>query len=45
LIFERIKSEGLAHISYITGFKNEEVVIDPRRNCQFYIDIAQREDS
>lgn len=44
MIFERVKSEGLAHISYIIGSENEVVVIDPRRDCQIYLDFAQRED-
>lgn len=44
MIFERVKSEGLAHISYIIGSEKEVVVIDPRRDCQIYLDFAQRED-
>lgn len=43
MIFERVKSEGLAHISYFIGSDNEAVVIDPRRDCQVYMEIAQRE--
>jgi len=43
MIFETIKSEGLAHLSYFVGSDNEATVIDPRRDCQVYIDIAQRE--
>jgi len=43
MIFETIKSEGLAHLSYFVGSTNEAIVIDPRRDCQVYIDIAQRE--
>jgi hydroxyacylglutathione hydrolase len=44
LIFERIKSEGLAHFSYLLGSDKEAVVIDPRRDCQIYLDIARREE-
>jgi hydroxyacylglutathione hydrolase len=44
LIFERVKSEGLAHISYFVGSKKEAVVIDPRRDCQVYVDLARREE-
>ncbi len=40
MLFERIKSEGLAHYSYIIGDQNEAVVIDPRRDVQKYIDLA-----
>jgi len=42
MIFETIKSEGVAHLSYLVGSDNEAIVIDPRRDCQVYIDIAQR---
>lgn len=44
MIFDRIKSEGLAHISYLIGSKKEALVIDPRRDCQLYIDLARREE-
>jgi hydroxyacylglutathione hydrolase len=44
MIFERIKSEGLAHNSYFVGSDNEAVVIDPRRDCDVYIDLARREE-
>ena len=42
MIFERIKSEGIAHNSYLIGSENGAAVIDPRRDCQIYIDLAQR---
>lgn len=38
MLFERIESEGLAHYSYLIGDGNEAVVIDPRRDCQTYIE-------
>ncbi len=41
--FERIKSEGLAHLSYFIGSDDEAIVIDPRRDCQVYVDLARRE--
>lgn len=41
--FERIKSEGLAHLSYFAGSKDEAIVIDPRRDCQVYADLARKE--
>ncbi len=44
LIFERIKSEGLAHTSYFLGSDSEAIVVDPRRDCQIYIDLARREE-
>ncbi len=42
MIFKRVKSEGLAHISYFLGSDNKAIVIDPRRDCQVYLDLAQR---
>lgn len=42
MIFERIKSEGIAHNSYLIGSENDAAVIDPRRDCQIYIDLAQQ---
>ena len=39
--FERIKSEGLAHLSYFIGSENEAIVIDPRRDCQVYAELAE----
>ena len=42
MIFERIKSEGIAHNSYLLGSENDVAVIDPRRDCQIYIDLAQQ---
>ncbi len=41
--FERIKSEGLAHLSYFIGSEDEAIVIDSRRDCQVYVDLARRE--
>ncbi len=31
MFFEKIKSEGIAHLSYILGDGMEAVVIDPRQ--------------
>jgi len=42
MIIEKVKSEGLAHISYFIGSDNEAMVVDPRRDCQVYINIAKR---
>ena len=41
MIFERIKSEGIAHNSYLLGSGNDAIVIDPRRDCQVYADSAR----
>ena len=43
MIFERIVSKGLAHYSYLVGDKNEALVIDPRRDCEVYIEKATAE--
>jgi hydroxyacylglutathione hydrolase len=40
MIFERIESEGLAHYSYLIGDNKEALVIDPRRDCEVYINKA-----
>ena len=42
MIFERIKSEGIAHNSYLIGSGSDAAVIDPRRDCQIYIDLARQ---
>lgn len=41
MIFERIKSAGIAHNSYLIGSGSDVMVIDPRRDCQIYADFAQ----
>ncbi len=43
MFLEKIKSEGLAHLSYILGDGGEAAVIDPRRDCGIYREIADRE--
>jgi hydroxyacylglutathione hydrolase len=40
MVFERIVSEGLAHYSYFLGQGTKALVIDPRRDCQIYVDMA-----
>lgn len=40
MFLEKIKSEGIAHLSYILGDGREAAVIDPRRDWQVYADIA-----
>lgn len=41
MFLEKIKSEGLAHLSYIIGHNGHAAVIDPRRDFQVYLDIAR----
>ncbi len=42
MLFERIESQGLAHYSYIIGDMGQAVVIDPRRDCDIYLELARR---
>jgi len=37
-----VKSEGLSHNSYLLVDGAEAAVIDPRRDCQIYVRIAQK---
>ena len=41
-MFERIVSEGIAHNSYLVGSGGKAAVIDPRRDCDIYLNIARR---
>ncbi len=43
MIFQRFESAGLAHYSYLIGDGNQALVIDPRRDCDAYIDAASAE--
>ena len=40
---ETVKSEGLAHNSYYLSDEAEAVVIDPRRDCEIYTRLAEKE--
>jgi len=40
MLIQTVKSEIVSHLSYIIGNKNEAAVIDPRRDCQVYLEIA-----
>lgn len=42
MIFETVKSAGIAHKSYFIGSKGSAAVIDPRRDCDVYLEIARR---
>ncbi len=41
MFIEKIKSEGLSHLSYVIGDGSEAAVIDPRRDCEVYIRCAR----
>lgn len=40
--FQVLKSEVVSHISYMVGSKNEAIVIDPRRDCDIYLETAKK---
>jgi hydroxyacylglutathione hydrolase len=40
---QTIKSEGLAHNSYYLSDEGEAAVIDPRRDCEIYLQLAQQD--
>jgi len=42
MLFKRIESDGLAHYSYLIGDRNEALVIDPRRDCDAYLEAATK---
>ena len=40
---QTVKSEGLAHNSYFLSDQGEAVVVDPRRDCEIYTQLAKEE--
>jgi len=42
MLFETIISEGIAHNSYIIGSAGNAAVIDPRRDCDIYLEVAEK---
>ena len=42
MIFEIVKSAGIAHKSYFIGSNGTGAVMDPRRDCDIYIEIAEQ---
>jgi len=44
MFIETIRSDGLAHLSYLVGSKGEAAVIDPRRDCEVYTELARSRD-
>ncbi len=45
MFLETVRSEGLAHLSYLIGDGGEAFVIDPRRDCEPYLAIADRHEA
>jgi hydroxyacylglutathione hydrolase len=44
MFLAKVRSEGLAHISYLLGSGSEACVIDPRRDCEEYLRIASEKE-
>lgn len=42
MMLETVKSAGIAHKSYFIGSNGTAAVVDPRRDCDIYIDIAEK---
>ncbi len=40
MFIETVKSEGLSQLSYLVGGGGKAIVIDPRRDCEIYIEKA-----
>ncbi|WP_240623738.1 MBL fold metallo-hydrolase [Citromicrobium bathyomarinum] len=43
MFLEKIKTPGLSHLSYIIGSGGQAAVIDPRRDCEVYLEKARAE--
>ena len=43
MMLNTVKSEGLAHNSYYLASNGEAVVIDPRRDCEIYTELASKD--
>jgi hydroxyacylglutathione hydrolase len=41
MFLETVKTEGLAHLSYVFGAGGTAAVVDPRRDCDVYVEIAR----
>lgn len=43
MLLKTIKTPGLSHLSYLIGSGGKAAVIDPRRDCDIYLDTARAE--
>jgi hydroxyacylglutathione hydrolase len=43
MLLEKIKTPGLSHLSYLIGSGGKAAVIDPRRDCECYVEMARAE--
>jgi hydroxyacylglutathione hydrolase len=44
MFLKTVRSEGIAHLSYIGGDRGQAFVIDPRRDTDAYLRVARREE-
>ncbi|MFP4169693.1 MAG: MBL fold metallo-hydrolase [Methanomassiliicoccales archaeon] len=44
MLLEKFKSKGLAHLSYLIGSGSEAMVVDPRRDCDAYLERTRQEE-
>ncbi len=42
MIFERIKTPGIAHVAYLIGKNGEAAIVDPRRDVDEYLELARK---
>src|SRR3546814_15897101 len=43
MLLEKIKTPVLSHLSYLVGSGGQAAVIDPRRDCEIYVEKARAE--
>lgn len=41
MLLEKIKTPGLSHLSWLVGSGGEAAVVDPRRDCDIYVEKAR----
>ena len=41
MLIKTVRSEIVSHLSYLVASKGEAFVVDPRRDCEVYHEIAQ----
>lgn len=42
MFIDKVRTEGLAHFSYVVGDGTCAAVVDPRRDCEIYIETARQ---
>ncbi|APD47948.1 MULTISPECIES: rhodanese-like domain-containing protein [unclassified Synechococcus] len=41
MLLQTVKTPGLSHLSYVLGSAGKAAVVDPRRDCEVYIEVAR----